>query len=161
MSSRSVSGSGAGTIRVARWLLSFCLVASSPALVAHDTSAGDVRIEHPFATPAAGGTGSAYLKRLHNAGKQAERLLGASTPMATRVELQVEGSDADGAMRMRAVSEVLLVPGAELRMRPGRGARLQLLGLRQALREGDTFPLTLVFERSGKVEVKVYVQTPR
>jgi copper(I)-binding protein len=33
-----------------------------------------------------------------------------------------------------------------------------LLGLRQKLREYDTFPLTLVFERAGRVEVEVLVE---
>ncbi len=146
---------------VRRLLLALLLVTSSPPLLGHDSSAGDVRIEHPFATPSTAATGTAYLKRLHNTGKQPERLLRASTPVATHVELQVEAADADGAVRMRAVPDIVLAAGGELKMRPGRGAQLQLLGLKQALREGDTFPLTLVFERSGKVDVKVYVQTPR
>jgi hypothetical protein len=152
---------GSGTLLKAQWLLSLCLLASSLMLRAHDSRVGDMRIEHPFATPSAGAMGSAYLKRLQNTGKQPDRLLGASTPVAVRVELQAETVDGDGIARMQTVPDILLAAGAELKMRPGQGARLQLLGLRQPLREGDTFPLTLEFDRGGKVEVKVYVQTPR
>jgi len=150
-----------GRARGVQRLLPLRLLVSSTALLARDFSAGDVRIEHPFATPSATATGSAYLKRLQNVGKQPERLLRASTPVATRVELQAERADADGVMRMQAVPDIVLAPGGELKMRPGRGAQLQLLGLKRALKDGDTFAMTLEFERGGKVEVKVYVQTPR
>lgn len=142
-------------------LLPLCLALVSPALLAHDTGAGDVRIEHPFATPAAAGDGAAYLKRLRNVGKQGERLLGATTPVASRVELLAVGSDANAAPQMRPVAALDLAPGSDLQMRPGRGAQLRLVGLKQPLRDGDTFSLTLEFERAGRVEVKVYVQTPR
>ena len=41
------------------------------------------------------------------------------------------------------------------------GYHMMLVGLKKPLKEGDTFPMTLQFERAGKVDVKVYVQTPR
>jgi len=34
---------------------------------------------------------------------------------------------------------------------------VMLMGLRQHLKEGDTFPLTLVFEKQGEVPIKVNV----
>jgi len=36
-----------------------------------------------------------------------------------------------------------------------------LIDLKQPLNEGDSFPMTLEFERGGKVEVKVVVQVPK
>ena len=36
-----------------------------------------------------------------------------------------------------------------------------LIGLKEPLKEGATFPMTLQFERAGTVEVNVVVQVPR
>ncbi len=129
---------------------------------AHGGKAGDVEITHPFATPSIPGAanGAAYIVRLENKGKQAERLLRASTPAAQRVELHTMAMDGS-VMRMREVDDVPLAPGAKVEMRPGAGYHLMLMGLKAPLKEGESFPLTLEFERGGKVEVKVVVQVPK
>jgi copper(I)-binding protein len=41
------------------------------------------------------------------------------------------------------------------------GFHLMLVGLKQPLKEGATFPMSLQFERAGQIEVKVVVQTSR
>ena len=69
--------------------------------------------------------------------------------------------DPQGVMRMREIDGIALAPKASIKMRPGMGFHLMLIGLRQPLKEGATFPMTLTFERAGKAEVKVVVQTPR
>jgi len=130
---------------------------------AHGSSAGDVEIGHPFATPSLAGSanGAAYLVSLENTGSQADKLLRASTPMAASVELHSMNVDVQGVMRMRQVDAIDLAPKSTLKMRPGMGYHLMLVGLKQPLREGSTFPMTMEFQRGGKVEVKVVVQTPR
>jgi periplasmic copper chaperone A len=129
---------------------------------AHGGQAGDVEITHPYATPSLPGVpnGGAYIVRLENKGKVADRLLRASTPMAQRVELHTMTMDGT-VMRMREVGEIALAPGAKVEMRPGMGYHFMLMGLTQPLRVGESFPLTLEFERGGKVEVKVVVQVPK
>jgi copper(I)-binding protein len=69
--------------------------------------------------------------------------------------------DAQGVMRMREVDGIALAPKAKVQMRPGAGMHLMLIGLKEPLKEGASFPMTLQFERAGKVEVKVIVQTPK
>jgi copper(I)-binding protein len=69
--------------------------------------------------------------------------------------------DAQGVMRMREIDGIALAPKAKLQMRPGTGMHLMLVGLKEPLKEGATFPMTLQFEHAGTVEVKVVVQTPR
>jgi len=69
--------------------------------------------------------------------------------------------DADGVMRMREVTELPLAPGAEIKMRPGAGMHFMLIGLKRPLQEGDTFPMSLEFERGGLAVVKVVVQVPK
>jgi len=43
-------------------------------------------------------------------------------------------------------------------MRPGSGMHLMLIGLKEPLKDGARFPMTLDFERAGKVEVTVIVE---
>lgn len=130
---------------------------------AHGGHAGNVVVTHPFATPTLPGstTGAAYIATLENTGKEPDRLLRVSTPAAQRAELHTMSVDANGVMHMREVSDVPLAGGESIKMRPGAGLHIMLVGLTQALKEGDTFPMTLDFERGGKTEVKVVVQVPK
>ena len=130
---------------------------------AHGSSAGDIEIGHPFATPSLAGSasGAAYLASLENSGNQADKLMRASTPMAASVELHTMSVDGQGVMRMRQIDAIELASKSTLKMRPGAGYHLMLVDLKQPLREGSTFPMTLEFQRGGKVEVNVVVQTPK
>ncbi|HWI11310.1 MAG TPA: copper chaperone PCu(A)C [Burkholderiaceae bacterium] len=130
---------------------------------AHGGHAGDVEITHPFATPMPAGAsnGAAYVATLENTGKQADRLIRVSTPIAQRAEIHTMAVDAGGVMRMREVGEIALPPGVLVKMRPGEGYHFMLMGLKQPLKEGDSFPLMLEFEHGGKAEVKVVVQVPK
>jgi copper(I)-binding protein len=147
-----------------RSALAIAAVAISGAAFAHGYSAGDVSIGHPFATPSLQGarSGAAYIANLENTGTRRDRLLRASTPVAQRVELHEMNLDANGVMRMRELDAIAVEPKAPaIKMRPGMGTHLMLVDLKQPLKEGDTFPMTLEFERGGKVEVKVVVQVPK
>jgi len=136
--------------------------AALPAL-AHEARAGDVEIVHPYAVPSVPGAsnGAAYITALENGGKTADRLLRASTPVAQRVELHTMSVDAQGVMRMREIESVELAPGARVTMQPGIGMHLMLVGLKQPLKAGDSFPITLEFAKAGKVEITLGVQAPK
>jgi copper(I)-binding protein len=140
----------------------FTLASLTPAH-AHGGRAGDIEITHPYATPTPPGAvnGAAYIATLTNTGPQADRLLRVGTPIAQRAELHSMTVDAGGVMRMRELTEMPLAAGAAIKMRPGEGPHLMLIGLKQPLKVGDSFPLTLEFERGGKTEVKVVVQVPK
>ena len=119
---------------------------------------GPLTIEAPWARASAGAarTGAAYL-RIVNAGAEADRLLGASSPVAERVELHTHKTT-DGVMRMRRI-EAVSVPGNEAaELKPG-GDHAMLMGLTGPLKEGGTFPLTLSFEKAGKITVPVAVRS--
>jgi len=62
----------------------------SLAASAHGVSKGDLLIDHPYAVPSVPGdaSGYAYFRGIKNSGAHAERLLGASCPLAARVELR-------------------------------------------------------------------------
>ncbi len=137
------------------------IAAASCAAHGHEFSAKDIRIVHPFATPTVAGamSGGAYLT-LENKGKDGDKLVAVSTPRAKRVELHTMSMDG-GVMRMREVDAIEIKPGASIKMRPGAGFHLMLMELAQPLKDGETFPMTVTFEKSGKVDVKAYVQTPK
>lgn len=130
---------------------------------AHGGRAGDVEITHAFATPTSPGAvnGAAYIVTLENTGKRVDKLVRVGTPIAQRAEIHTMTLDPNGVMRMREVNEIVLAPGAPVKMRPGDGYHFMLMGLKQPLKEGDRFPLTLEFERGGKTEVMVVVQVPK
>ena len=159
--SKSHSGTRFG--KALRRLVATTTIVCTGLVSAHGSKAGDVEIGHPFATPSLAGTttGAAYVATLENTGTRPDKLLRASTPAAARVEMHSMAVDAQGVMRMREIDAIELAPKVAIRMRPGLGMHLMLVGLKEPLREGATFPMTLEFERGGKVEVKVVVQLPK
>jgi len=140
------------------WPLALALAAGFA--LGHGVKAGDIAIDHPFATPSLPGTsnGAAYFAALENTGTAADRLASATTPVAARVELHTMNVDAKGVMRMREVDGIALAPGAKIGMKPGSGMHLMLIGLKEPLKAGTSFPMTLRFDRAGSVDVSVVVQ---
>ena len=65
-------------------------------------------------------------------------------------------NDADGVMRMREMPAVTIPPGASVILKPG-GTHIMIIGLTRQLKAGQNFPLTLGFERAGKVDLRVPV----
>jgi copper(I)-binding protein len=127
-------------------------------VAAHEALAGDLTIEHPYAraTAEVQKNGAAYVV-IRNHGSEPERLLGARIGEAQAVELHGTTVTAEGVARMRRAEAVEILPGGEARLAPG-GLHLMLVGLKTPLVEGTSFPMTLVFERAGEVEVEVMVE---
>lgn len=150
-------------IALARAAVAVLAVLFAASAAAHSYRVGDVRIQHPFATPTPPGAaqGAAYFVHIENRGKDSDRLVRATTAVAERVEFHATEVDASQVARMRALDGVEVPPGAKLRMQPGAGTHLMLIGLKQPLKVGETFHMTLEFARAGQVEVRVYVQQPR
>jgi len=121
-----------------------------------------LELDHPYAVPSAPGEshGKAYLRGIANAGTRPERLLGASTPIATKVELHSLKPDANG-LRGKQVDAIDLPAKSVTRLRHTGDYQLTLIDLKKPLKDGDRFDLTLNFERAGSQTVKVWVQTPR
>jgi copper(I)-binding protein len=84
-----------------------------------------------------------------------DRLVGASTPVAAMAEVHETVND-NGVMRMRPVALLPLQPGKAVVLKPG-GYHIMLMGLKQQLKDGDTFPVTLSFEKNGSVTATVHV----
>jgi periplasmic copper chaperone A len=91
-----------------------------------------------------------------NKGPVQDRLLAAATPVADQAQLHTEIND-KGIMKMREVPAIDVKPGGQTMLKPG-GLHLMLVGLKQPLKVGDSFPLTLTFEKAGRLDVTVTVE---
>jgi copper(I)-binding protein len=122
--------------------------------VAVHAQEGDIMVESAWSRAAlAGRTGVVYFSVMAMGG--ADRLLGATTPVAEHAELH-QSMESGGMSQMRPVDSVPVAAGATVDFKPG-GLHVMLIGLKHALKEGDTFPLTLKFEKAGLVETTVKV----
>jgi hypothetical protein len=85
-------------------------------------------------------------------GKDADKLVGAEAAMATRVELQ---EDAKPGMAPAAD----IPGGATVNFSP-QGRHFTLVGLKAPLAEGDSFLLTLKFDKAGTQSASVKILSP-
>ena len=93
---------------------------------------------------------------IENKGKDADRLLSASSPAAGIVEIH-EMKMANGMMQMREVTGLEIKPGATVELKPG-GYHVMLMDLKTPLKQGESVPVTLKFEKAGAVEVKASIE---
>ncbi len=115
---------------------------------------GTIMVENAWSRAALSGrTGVVYFSVMSMGG--ADRLLRVATPVADHAELH-QSMESGGMSQMRPVDAVPIAAGATVSFAPG-GLHVMLIGLKHALKEGDSFPLTLTFEKAGTVETNVKV----
>ncbi len=121
--------------------------------------AGDIAVDEPFARASAGGAtvGAAYMT-LKNSGTTADALVAVASPVAARAELHTHIKDGD-ITRMRKVEEIDVPAGGSVSLQPG-GLHVMLIDLRQPLKQGEEFPLTLTFSKAGTMTIQVPVKSP-
>lgn len=139
----------------AAWAIA--LAATTPAL-GHDYTVGSLTVGHPWsrATPEKARAAGAYLT-IVNRGGEADRLIAVASPAADRASVHTMAME-NGVMQMRPLSGGLPIgPGETVTLAPG-GLHLMLNGLKAPLRQGETLPLTLTFERAGTVEVEAAIE---
>ena len=100
-------------------------------------------------------TGAAYVT-LENTGDAPDRLVSASAPVTAKAELHTHIKDGD-VMKMREAESIEVGPHAKVMLRPG-GLHIMMMGLKEQLVKGGRFPLTLTFEKAGKMTVDVAVE---
>ena len=105
------------------------------------------------ATPGKAENGAAFVTIIS---PTADRLVSASTPVAKKAELHTMSMQGM-VMKMRPISGVDIPAGQPVSLRPG-GEHIMLMGLNQPLREGQSFPLTLDFEKAGPRTVTATVE---
>ena len=128
-----------------------CLVVASTALA----QTGQLEVSNAWAraTPAKVENGVAYLTIRS---PTPDRLVSVSSPVAKKAELHTMEM-AGMVMKMRPLAGLDIPAGQSVTLKPG-GEHIMLMGLNGPLREGQSFPLTLTFEKAGAREVTVPVE---
>jgi copper(I)-binding protein len=135
----------------------FAALFAAPAR-AEEIKAGDLMITQAWsrATPGGAKVGGGYLT-IENKGSVPDRLVGGSADVADKVQVH-EMAMNNGVMTMRPLDKGLVIePGKTVKLAPG-GYHLMLLDLKSPLKQGDKLPITLEFEKAGKVKVSFDVQ---
>ncbi len=125
---------------------------------AHDYKVGSLEISHPWtrATAPTAKAGGGYLV-IENKGTTPDRLIAAQSNASQKVEIHEMKMDGN-VMRMRELAGGLEIPaGGSVMLKPG-GYHIMFMELNAPLAKGNKVPVTLVFEKAGKVNVDFAVQ---
>jgi len=116
---------------------------------------GGLQVENAWAraTPGKSQIGAAYVTIQS---PTPDRLVAASTPVAK--EAQLHTMEMSGmVMKMRPISGVDIPADKPVTLGPG-GMHIMLMGLKEPLKAGQSFPLTLNFAKAGTRTVNVAVE---
>jgi periplasmic copper chaperone A len=86
------------------------------------------------------------------------RLVSAKSPAASIVEIHemvMEGN----LMKMRAITGIEIPAGQTLSLKPG-SYHVMLIDLKQQIKDGDTVPITLIFEGLDKQQQTLEIKAP-
>jgi copper(I)-binding protein len=116
-----------------------------------------VKVEGAWARPTVQGqaAGGGFLKI--TGGAAADKLVAASAGVSRTVELHSMVMEGD-VMRMREIGTIDVPAGKTVELKPG-GLHVMFIGIHKPLKVGDSFPLSLRFEKAGEVKVEMKVMT--
>ena len=147
---------------VRKVLLAFAACSATVgAAVADDFKAGAITIDDPWARATIGDAKStaAYM-RIENSGDAPDRLVAVTSEKAEHLMLHESRMEGD-VMRMVHLDGGIELPAhgsAELKPL---GLHVMVTGLKAPLKDGETLPLTLVFEKQGEVAIEAKVGQPK
>ena len=116
-----------------------------------------VEVQNPWsrATPPGAKIAAGYMV-IRNNGAQPDRLVGASSPLARKVEPHVTMREGD-VMKMREVKGYDVPAHGSFELKPN-GAHLMLVDIKRPFKDGDKVPLVLRFEKAGEVKLELPVR---
>lgn len=126
--------------------------------IAHEYALDKLTIGHPW-SPASHGaakTAAVYVTFV-NDGAKSDRLLGVSTPIASRASLHTN-EQMNGVNHMHELPGIDIPAGKTVEFKPGE-MHIMLEGLQHPLKEGEMVPLTLKLQNEGDVPVEVMVMS--
>ena len=136
--------------------------AAAAVALAMPALAADITVDDPYARASSmmSSSGAAFMI-IHNNTDTDDRLVGAASDVADKVELHTHKEDENGVMRMLHVEEGFAIPaGGTIEMVRG-GHHVMFLGLKEEMAQGDVISVTLQFEKAGDVTVEVPVDLER
>jgi hypothetical protein len=119
---------------------------------------GSIAVSGSWTRPAsAGGMGVGYATIANN-GTEADTLTGASSDAAEQVELHETTINAEGVASMKKIDQAEVAAGKSIELKPG-GMHLMLIGLKDAIKDGDKVKAKLTFKKAGAVDVEFMART--
>lgn len=121
------------------------------AALSHEIVVKQLEIVHPYTLEPSDPTIKDVTVRMtiHNRSKNSDRLVSASSPIAAVTHIEGGAQANEKSVNLPAGKTVTLTRD---------GARIELKGLTKGLVAYDSFPLSLTFEKTGKVDVEVMVE---
>jgi len=124
---------------------------------AHEVKVGSLEITDLWtrATPPAAPSAGGYLT-ITNKGTEPDKLIAVSSPESEKGEVHQMSMDNE-VMKMRPLANGIEVPaGSTVTLAPG-GLHLMFVTLKTPLKEGQKLPVTLTFEKAGKVDTFLHI----
>jgi len=125
-------------------------------VLAEKVTVGTLVIEAPWARASIGTKRpAAVFLKLRNQGGIGDVLSAIETPVSGRASVH-RTQISNGIASMTMVGPLEIPANSEVRLAPG-GLHIMLMMLKKPLNKGKEFPLTLVFKKTGRVEITVPV----
>ncbi|NPA12706.1 MAG: copper chaperone PCu(A)C [Aquificae bacterium] len=99
---------------------------------------------------------SALFMEIENEGDEADVLLKVESDISKMVQLHKTVNE-NGVMKMVHIDKLVIPPHSEVKLKPG-GYHIMLMGLKKPLKEGDKVKFTLIFKKSGKIQIEAPVK---
>jgi copper(I)-binding protein len=90
-----------------------------------------------------------------------DRVVGATSDAAERVELHTHIQEAGGVMKMAEVKEGFALPSGSTHMLERGSDHIMFMGLTSPFEDGKTIHVTLTFEKAAPLEIEVPVDSQR
>jgi copper(I)-binding protein len=136
---------------VAAFLLVFSVSFAARAMAA----AEDIHLASAQARPTTPGVAGVVYIVITNHGVADDTLTAVATPAADTASMH-QTSNENGIMKMTPVTALPVPANSTVSFKPG-GLHIMLEGLKQPLKLGDSFPITLTFKNAGPVTTTVNV----
>jgi len=140
-----------------RFVIGILALMVSSSVWAHEYRLGALHIDHPYARETIGQMrmSAGYLV-ITNEGESADKLIAVKSDEARVIELHTHTMK-DGVARMHRVDAIEVPAGGVATLAPG-GNHLMIFDVARALKEGETLPVTLVFEQAGEIQVDLNIE---
>ena len=134
--------------------------AATATLLMTTNALAEVSVSNAWARASAGmaNAGATFLM-LKNNGAIDDTLVAAKGNIAKRIELHTHTMEG-GVMKMREVEGGIPVPANGMQMLQPGGYHVMLMGLKAPLKQGTSFPLTLIFSNGQETTIDVQVKSP-
>ena len=133
------------------------LVLIAPAALGHGVKSRTLEIVHPWTYGTNEKAAVPVYMKIKSLDRRGDRLIGAETAIAASVAIHQPKPGA-ASPNETVAAQVLAINGrSNVELVPS-GARLVMKDIARPLRAYDTFEMTLVFERAGRIKVEVLVE---